>query len=185
MYGRIVQSALGITSEELEEDPAKAAAAYTKLMGRMDKIIIFDKADVSTRDVDALLKKYDVGLVIFDQLWKMHGFEEEAGNEVTRQGMLFNWARELSKKYAPVIAVAQADGTAQGQRWIEMSQLYGSKTVIQGEADAIVTIGRDPATGDTRYLYVPKNKLKGKNPAMRNGKYELQILPHIGRFKEF
>lgn len=134
--------------------------------------------------MEAILKKYKAGLIIFDQLWKIHGFDESSGNEVTRQTMLFNWGRELSKKHAPVIAVHQADGSAEGMRWIDMSRLYGSKTGIQGEADAIITVGRDPATGDSRYLYVPKNKLKGNNPAMRNGKYELIIQPSIGRFKE-
>lgn len=185
VFGRIAQSALAIEREDLEADPTKYAAMYEKLMGRMDKVLIFDKADASVRDVELLLERHKVGLIIFDQLWKLHGFREEAGNEVTRQTMLFNWGREVSKKHAPVIAVHQADGSAEGVRWIDMSRLYGSKTGIQGEADAIITIGRDPMTGDTRYLYVPKNKLGGTKKAMRNGKYEIQILPHIGRFKEF
>jgi replicative DNA helicase len=185
VFGRVAQSALAIERDELEADPSRAAANYTKLLGRADKILIFDKADASVRDVELLLERHKVGLIIFDQLWKLHGFREEAGNEVTRQTMLFNWGREISKKHAPVIAVHQADGSAEGVRWISMAQLYGSKTGIQGEADAIITIGRDPATGDTRYLYVPKNKLGGSKKSMRNGKYEIQILPHIGRFKEF
>jgi hypothetical protein len=150
----------------------------------MDKVIIFDKADASVRDVETLLEENDIGLIVFDQLWKMKGFESE-GEGVARQTALFNWGRELCKKHAPVIAVHQADGTAEGVRWINMAHLYGSKTAVQGEADVIITIGRDPATGDTRYLYVAKNKLGGSNRAMRNGKYELQILPEIGRFKEF
>lgn len=185
VFARVLTSALAITTDELEEDAAKVAADYEKMMGRMDKVVIYDKADCSTRDVELLLQKYDVGLVVIDQLYKIHGFTEEAGSEVTRQGMLFGWAREICKKYAPVLVVHQADGSAEGARWINMAQLYGSKTVIQGEADAIVTIGRDATTGDTRYLYVPKNKLRPRNKAMRNGKWEIQILPEIGRYKEF
>jgi replicative DNA helicase len=185
VFSRIAQAAMAIEREDLEADPIRYSAMYEKILGRMDKVLIFDKADASVRDVELLLERHKFGLVIFDQLWKLHGFQEEAGNEVTRQTMLFNWGREISKKVAPVIAVHQADGSAEGMRWIDMSRLYGSKTGIQGEADAIITIGRDPSTGDTRYLYVPKNKLGGTNKAMRNGKYEIQILPHIGRFKEF
>ena len=138
---------------------------------------------MSVYDVETLVEKYDVGLLIFDQLWKVHGFEKDAGNEVTRQTMIFNWAREMAKKIAPVITVHQADGSAEGQKWIDMGQLYGSKTGVQGEADAIITIGRLPEEGDKRYLYIPKNKLDGNNQALRNGRFEIEILPEIGRFK--
>jgi len=181
---RIVQSALGITTRTMFEKPEKVRDVWAERMGRPDKFILFDKADVSVYDVENLFEKYDVGLIVFDQLWKVHGFEREAGNEVTRQTMIFNWARELAKKYAPVITVHQADGSAEGVKWIDMSKLYGSKTGVQGEADAIITIGRLPEEGNKRYLYVPKNKLDGNNQAFRNGRFEIEIQPEIGRFKE-
>jgi replicative DNA helicase len=181
---RIVQSALGVTTRQMFEHPARVNERWLELMGRTDKFVLFDKADVSVYDVENLFEKYDVGLLVFDQLWKVHGFEKEAGNEVTRQTMIFNWARELAKKYAPVITVHQADGSAEGVKWIDMSKLYGSKTGVQGEADAIITIGRLPEEGNKRYLYVPKNKLDGNNQAFRNGRFEIEIQPEIGRFKE-
>ena len=170
--------------ENLFEKPEKVRDVWAERMGRPDKFILFDKADVSVHDVEMLFERYDVGLIVFDQLWKVHGFEREAGNEVTRQTMIFNWARELAKKYAPVITVHQADGSAEGVKWIDMSKLYGSKTGVQGEADAIITIGRLPEEGNKRYLYVPKNKLDGNNQAFRNGRFEIEIQPEIGRFKE-
>ena len=184
VFRRIIQSCLGITTAKLEADMLSALNGYKAAMGRMDRIVMLNKADVHVRDVEVMVKKYDVGLIICDQLWKVHGFDDEAGNEVVRQTMLFNWARELAKKVAPVITVHQADGNAEGVKWIDMSRLYGSKTGIQGEADAIVTIGRLPDTGDARYLYVPKNKLAGKDPALRNGMFEIEIQKDIGRFKE-
>ena len=180
---RIVQSALGITSIQMFQNREKVRDKWLEKMGRMDKVVLFDKADVSVHDVENLFEKYDVGLIIFDQLWKVHGFEREAGNEVTRQTMIFNWARELAKKYAPVITVHQADGSAEGIKWIDMSKLYGSKTGVQGEADAIITIGRLPEEGNKRYLYVPKNKLDGNVQHLRNGRFEIEIQPEIGRFK--
>ena len=179
-----MQSALGITTRQMFEKPEKVRDVWAERMGRPDKFILFDKADVSVHDVEMLFDKYDVGLIVFDQLWKVHGFEKEAGNEVTRQTMIFNWARELAKKFAPVITVHQADGSAEGVKWIDMSKLYGSKTGVQGEADAIITIGRLPEEGNKRYLYVPKNKLDGNNQAFRNGRFEIEIQPEIGRFKE-
>lgn len=184
VHRRIVQSALGITTQQMFQYPDRVRSRWVEIMGREDKFILFDKADVSVHDVDLLLERHDVGLIIFDQLWKVHGFNKEAGGDVQRQTMIFNWARELAKKYAPVITVHQADGSAEGVKWIDMSKLYGSKTGVQGEADAIITIGRLPEEGNKRYLYVPKNKLDGNNQAMRNGRFEIEIVPTIGRFKE-
>lgn len=186
VFRRIIQSALGRKTASLDANLPGALGDYKTLMGgRMDRIIMLNKADVHVRDVEHMLTKYDVGLVLFDQLWKVHGFDEAAGNEVTRQTMLFNWAREVAKKYGPVITVHQADGSAEGVKWINMSQLYGSKTGIQGEADAIITIGRTPETGDTRYLYIPKNKMNARDPSLRNGMFEIEIEKDVGRFKEF
>lgn len=179
---RIVQSAIGWETAKMESHPDDAAEAYRKLLGRDDKVLVYDNAFISTKDVEALCKKYNPGLIIFDQLWKVKGYETE--NEVTRLTMLFNWGREIAKAYAPVITVHQADGTAEGCQWIDMSQLYMSKTGIQGEADAIITIGRTPDGGNNRYLYVPKNKMTGTVPHLRNGKFEIEIVPHIARFKE-
>lgn len=186
VFSRIIQAALGIKTSAMEANMPDALAKYEKLMGRMDKIVMLNKADVHVRDVNVLLDKYNVGLIIFDQLWKVHGFDEESGNEVTRQTLLFNWAREIAKLHAPVIAVHQADGSAEGIKWIDMSKLYGSKTGIQGEADAIITMGRLPDTGNTRYMFVPKNKLKGgSDPALRNGRFEIEINPEIARFSAY
>lgn len=186
VFSRIIQSTLGIKTATMEANIPKALEEYEKRMGRMDKIVMLNKADVNVKDVDALLEKYPVGLIIFDQLWKVHGFEAEAGSEVMRQTLLFNWAREKAKLHAPVLAVHQADGNAEGLKWIDMSKLYGSKTGIQGEADAIITMGRLPDTGNTRYLYLPKNKLKGgSDPASRNGRWEIEIEPDIARFKSY
>jgi replicative DNA helicase len=181
---RIVQSALGITTQQMLSNPKKVKDKWVELMGREDKFILFDKSDVSVYDVENLFEKHKIGLIVFDQLWKVHGFSKEAGSEVTRQTMIFNWARELAKKHAPVLNVHQADGSAEGIKWIDMSKLYGSKTGVQGEADAIITIGRLPEEGNKRYLYVPKNKLDGNNQMFRSGRFEIEIVPTIGRFKE-
>jgi KaiC/GvpD/RAD55 family RecA-like ATPase len=179
---RIVQAAIGWTTSKMEADPAGATEEYKKLYGREDKVLVYDNAFISTKDVEALCKKYNPGLIIFDQLWKVKGFNDE--NEVTRLTMLFNWGREIAKAYAPVITVHQADGTAEGVQWIDMSKLYMSKTGIQGEADAIITMGRLPDKGNARYLHIPKNKMTGTVPSLRNGKFEIEIQPEIARFKE-
>lgn len=185
VFRRILQSALGCTVDKIDGNIEDALEQYGLMMGGTDRILMLNKANVHVRDVERMLKKYEVGLIIFDQLWKVHGFDKEAGHEVTRQTMLFNWAREIAKTYGPVLTVHQADGMAEGMKWIDMSRLYGSKTGIQGEADAIITIGRVPDEGNRRYIYVPKNKMAGKNPTLRNGKFEVDILPETARWKEW
>ena len=184
---RIIQAGIGWTIPSMDKDKTGAWAKYCSEVGE-GKIKLSDKADISVKEIGELLEKFNVKLLIFDQLWKIKGFEKEAGLETQRLTMLFSQAREWAKEYCPVITVHQADGSAENEKYITMNQLYQSKTGIQGEADAIVTIGRTTQLGyeQSRFIYVPKNKLPGgplSDPALRNGKFEIQILPEIARFK--
>lgn len=183
---RVLQAALGWKAERIDANPRAAMEAYTDLMGgNKDKIVVFDKPDASTRDVEELCKRYNVGMIVFDQLWKVHGFSDAAG-ETDRQTKLYNWAREMSKKYAPVFVVHQAGAEADDMKWIPMSHLYLGKTGPQGEADAILMMGRKIELGDRRFLYIPKNKFHhGRKRELRNGRFELEIQSDIARFKEF
>ena len=51
---RIVQSALGITTRQMFEKPERVRDVWAERMGRPDKFILFDKADVSVHDVEML-----------------------------------------------------------------------------------------------------------------------------------
>lgn len=181
---RVVQAALGWTTVQMQ-DVTGALAEYDRRVGR-DTIRVYDRARIHVRDIEAVCEEMNPSLIIFDQLHKLHGFDQEGGNEAARQTLLFNWARELAKEYAPVVAVHQAGGEAENVKWINMSMLYGAKTGPQGEADAIITMGRTHSSGNTRYLYVPKNKLLTPgDPTMRNGKFEVELLPDRARFQDY
>ena len=185
---RILQAALGLNSEEISHDEVGSIDAYNKLMGEDNRIVLYDKADLTVKDVKEACKRYDAGLIIFDQLWKVQGVED-ATNDVHKMTKLFNFGREIAKQYAPVLAVHQADGSAGGQEYLNMEQLYMSKTGAQGEADAIIMIGRsyEAGKGDSRFISVPKNKLTGGPrtiPAMRNMQVEVILKPEIARFEE-
>jgi len=189
---RFVQAALGWTDKEMCADYAKTWSAYLDLMGGTDRVRVIDDPMIDVHEINMAIKKYDPGLIILDQLWKVHGFSKESGrNEVLRQGMLFNQGREWAKLHAPVVTVHQADGTATGVPYLDMSQLYMSRVAIQGEADAIVMIGssKDTALKKTaRFLNIPKNKLSGgplSDSNERHGKFELEIDPDRARFKSF
>ena len=184
---RVIQAALACTGEAVERDPAKAIAEYNRLVGE-GKILVYNRPSFSTRDVHAVLKDYNPGLIIFDQLRKVRGFEKEGGNEVGRLQLLFQQAREWAKEFAPVINVHQARGDAEGQRWIELNQMHGSQTDIQGEVDAVIALGRthEPGFERSRFLYIPKNKMAGgpkSDEKYRNGKFEVLIKPEVARFE--
>ena len=185
---RIFQATLGWTKEELADNKLVTRAALEKALCRLDRIKVVDDKLLSVHKVEEVLANSNPGLIIFDQLWKVTGFTDSF-SEVDKQNQLFSWARSLADKYAPVINVHQADGTAQGEAWIQMHQLYNSRVGIQGEADAIIGIGRsyDPSVGPTtRFIHVSKNKLDGGPKSVmteRNGKYEVEIVPHKARYK--
>jgi len=185
---RIIQAALGLNSEEIQHDSMGSMDEFNRLMGEEGKIVLYDKADLTVKDVKEACKRHDVGLIIFDQLWKVQGVED-ATNDVHKMTKLFNFGRECAKEYAPVITVHQADGSAGGQEYLAMEQLYMSKTGAQGEADAIIMMGRsyDAGKEHSRFISVPKNKLTGgvgTIPSMRNMQVEVVIHPEISRFSE-
>jgi len=189
---RCVQAALGYTNAQIVADPKLAYQTYLDMMGGVDRLKIVDATQMDVHMIDSLFKKHNPELIIMDQLWKVPGFTKEAGhNEVMRQALLFNQGREWAKTYCPLITVHQADGTAVGQKYLDMSQLYMSRIAIQGEADAIIMIGKsnDPADAENaRYLHIPKNKLSGgplSDAKFRHGKFELEICPEVARYKSF
>jgi Autographiviridae putative DNA helicase len=177
---RILQAQLNQTSEDINVNPKAAMDEYTKLMnGEKNRIIVYDKAILEVKDITLACKKHNVKLIIFDQLWKVQGIPE-ASNDVHKMTLLFNLGREWAKEFAPVITVHQCDGQAGGMEYIPMENLYMSKTGVQGEADAIITLGRsyDPAKKHSRFINVPKNKLAGgpdSVPAMRNMQREVLL----------
>ena len=64
--------------------------------------------------------------------------------------------------------------------------LRGSKTDKAGEADLIITLGKDKDAEYKRYLHLPKNKLWGGPStieAHRHGKFEITIRPEIARYE--
>lgn len=181
---RCIGAGIDWDSSELSADPLGALEKFKKECGSPERLVIIDDAGMPNYAMEQVIKKYNPGVIIFDQLWKVPGFFKEAANEVMRQTMLFNWGREMAKKYAPVITVHQAGGSVGGEKWIPMEALYGSQTGIQGEADAIITIGRtyDSSEEKYRFFYIPKNKMYGTNRKYRNGKFVAELNVDTGRF---
>lgn len=182
---RLYQAALGATMPELFRDLTRAKEAFYKITKR--KILLMDDAGLSKRKVEAICKKYKPSLIIFDQIDKIKGFDND--REDLRLGSIYQWARELAKIYAPAVGVCQADGTGENQKWLTMAHVANAKTAKQAEADWILGIGKinEPGYDTVRYLHASKNKLLGDedtNPEHRHGRLEVLMEQDRARYKD-
>ena len=118
----------------------------------------------------------------------VRGFDGD--REDLKLGAIYTWAREIAKTYCPVIGVTQADGTAEGKKWLTMDNVSNAKTAKQSEADWILGIGSTHAEGFefVRHLHLSKNKLSGDtdtDPELRHGKQDVLIEPQIARYRDY
>ena len=186
--GRVIQSAIGWTLEEIDRNKDLAWKTYINQMGGdPNKVVVIDSAHapITPGLIRKKLREYDVGLMVFDQMYKIRGFKRYGDDKLGQLQDIFEYGRSLAKANCPVIAIHQARGDANGCQKIEMHQLAGSQQALQGELDAIVTIGRDLNFPQMRYLYVPKNKLPTPgDPSLRNGFFEVTPNFDKGRFDD-
>ena len=156
---RRIQAGLGWSREEIDKSHTDALKAFQDRIGK-DRIISLDKPNMTVYDIEAALDTYNPKLIIIDQIWKLGGFERDSATAIERYAKLSAYVRGLASKYGPIIGATQLDGSADNERFPEIGSLYGSKTAVQGEADAIILIGQDKEEGaDIRFLRAPKNKL--------------------------
>jgi replicative DNA helicase len=182
---RLYQASLGLSMEELMHDRRAAQQEYQRLT--RGNIKLFDDASVYKRHLEDLCDKHKPSLIVIDQIDKIKGFDGD--REDLRLGKIYQWARELAKTYCPIIGVCQADGTAEGVKWLNMGHVTSAKTSKQAEADFIIGIGKTNEQGRelTRYINISKNKLTGDPdtvPELRHGFCEVVIDPIRARYKD-
>ena len=182
---RVYQATLGLTTEALFKDKLTNKERYQAVTGNRIKILDFEDSSSKHR-IEAVLKQYNPALIIFDQIDKIRGFKGDRNDLELKQ--IYQWAREISKTYAPVIAVSQASGEAEGKLFLTMDMVDGSKTAKQGEAEWILGIGKEQDnTSRTRYFNISKNKLIGDKdtlPDLRHGSTQVLIKPEIARYED-
>lgn len=175
---RVIQCALEWSLTDMDRDRNLTNLNYDRYMGGdHDKVVVVhaDNQPITPGLIRKKLREYDVGLVVFDQLYKVKGFKRYGDDKLGQLQDIFEYGRQLAKSHCPVIAVHQARGDANGCQKIEMHQLAGSQQAMQGELDAIITIGRDLQFPAMRYLYFPKNKMPTPgDPSLRNGFFEVE-----------
>lgn len=184
VMSRVIQAYFGVTLSELLSNKEEYDKRYSDEVGGLIRIINDDMGLNDVKRLSAMFDEVNPSLIVFDQLDKVHGFEKESRDDL-RLGKLYEWGRDLAKKFGPTIAVSQASESADFVSYIPQSMLRGSKTDKAGEADLIITIGRDKEQEYKRYLYLPKNKLWGGSKTQeiyRHGKFEIEIKPEIARY---
>ena len=182
---RVYQATLGLTTQALFADKPTNKARYKTITNNRIKILDFEDSSSKNR-IESVLKQYNPALIIFDQIDKIRGFKGDRNDLELKQ--IYQWAREISKTYAPVIAVSQASGEAEGKLFLTMDMVDGSKTAKQGEADWILGIGKEQDnTSRSRYFNITKNKLigdKDTSPDLRHGSTQVLIKPEIARYED-
>lgn len=182
---RIYQAYFGVTLDQLLANPKRFKAEfYERTDGRFK---LFDSATISRTDVEKIVERINPGLVIYDQIDKIKGFANDRDD--LRLGAIYQWARELAKGSHAAIGVCQADGTAEGVRYLTMDHVANAKTSKQAEADFILGIGKthDDSQQDIRFLNISKNKLMGDKdsiPELRHGRFEVKIEANIARYRD-
>lgn len=182
---RVAQATFGIHVDELNAKRSYYEQRNKDLLNRSIRFI--DGASIHRKDVEKICRAVKPSMVIFDQIDKIKGFTDD--REDLRLGHIYIWAREIAKEYCPVIGVCQADGTAEGKKWLTMDNVANAKTSKQAEADWILGIGKVHTVEEEfmRYLHLSKNKLSGDSdtdPRLRHGRLEVMIDPEIGRYKD-
>lgn len=183
---RCYQAALGLRLEQLLSNIKKHQEEFHKLT--KGNIKIYDQAIISKNEVEQICETFQPSLVIFDQIDKLSGFAADRND--LQLGEIYNFARELSKRFCPVIGVCQADGTGEGQKWLTMANVANAKTSKQAEADWILGIGRSNDDGyeNVRHFNISKNKLLGDHdtlPEFRHHRWDVQIEPSMARYEDF
>lgn len=161
---RIYQAALDLSMSGLKEafHGGKAVPQFEQLMGRTDKFRVFDIHGKNNYQVEQLIDQNNPGIVIFDMIDNIKGFGDAPRTDLVLEHM-YQWAREAAVKYDfASLATSQISADGDNKQFPGMSMLKDSKTGKQGACDAIVMIGSndDPSLTNSRFIGVPKNKLR-------------------------
>lgn len=183
---RNMQAAFKVTSKEIYANPEHFRNQWLEELGGM--LIIVDEPRITSRMVESMCEKHNPSLIVFDQLDKIAWGESERND--LKLKAIYQWAREIAKKYAPFIAVCQAGGSGDGKKYLDMNDVDSSLTAKQGEADFMFGIGKtfNENEAGQRFISISKNKLLGDSDSledMRHAKIPVVFNPSVARYEDF
>lgn len=163
-------SVLQAPFDMIKKHKERAVKAFTKKMhGDKERILLFDTYGKDTSYIEHQCTKYNPKLIIIDQLDNL--LSARAKESCKAYGSLYEWARNLSKKYCPVLGATQAsgavtwtdkDGNQVYKKYLEQSDMYDSRVAKQGAMEFCIGLSIDPLFPNKRYISVPRSKLPGK-----------------------
>ena len=172
VMSRLWCSTLGCTLEDIRQHPDKCEEEYIKQMnGDLNRVLFFEAHQISSSSIIAKAKKYNAKLIVIDTLDDL-GYDSQ--NEVLRVRGLYQSLRRVAKICnVPVIGTTQCKATAMYKkreegytdthfkRYIGWEELDQSTIGKPSTFDFLITMGKDIAFPNIRYIHTPKNKLPG------------------------
>lgn len=182
---RIIQSVFGVSTHDLFANWMEYNERYRERI--KGKIVFIDNPSMNKKFIEEYCEKFQPSAIIIDQIDKIKWHQSERYD--LQMKAIYQWARELAKKYCPTLAVCQAGGTAEGKKYLNMNDVDSSHTAKQGEADFMFGIGKsDNEMEETmRYISICKNKLAGgtmTKDTLRHAKFPLRIIPTTARYED-
>lgn len=157
---RLASSLLGWTKRQVLADHEGATKEASKL--GFDNVYIFDEITAGEQ-VEYILKEYKPIIAYVDQSTDVDIKLSRKRDGVEYYKALYKWYRGLAGTFdVAIIGVAQGTGNSEDTKYLKLSDIFGSRVVIQGALDYAIGIGRlesDPIDEDQRYINIPKNKL--------------------------
>lgn len=183
VYTRMVSGAMGVDYRTMMTAPAHWQQQYDDwLDGRH-----YDLKHDTTMTINSIwkeLEEHEYDVIGLNVLLKVGGTSAKEDHDKFQA--LGEEMRRISQAYGPVIAVVQADPSAEGMRYIPQDRIYKSKTALQGEADVLIMVGMDDnGPVDSRYIHVAKNKIPPApccDLAVKHIKSEVEFDLGTGRF---
>lgn len=185
---RYHQSVLGVSTKVLMDDWEFYEKRFqSKTQGCIQ---VVDEAHMHRKHVEAICQRHSPKLIVLDSIDKIWGFGELGLRDDLHYKAIYQWARELSKEYGPVIGSCHASAEGAGHKWLTMEDVAYAKTAKQGEADWILGIGNSPKLEDRsmRYLSACKNKQMGDDETIekyRHGRLPVRINTEIGQYSDY
>jgi replicative DNA helicase len=113
--------------------------------------------------VDAMIDAANAGIIVYDMIDKIRGFDMNGGRTDERLEEMYDWGRNTAVKYESVgLASSQISNEGDGLQFPSLGMLKDSKTGKQGACDFQIMIGasNDAGLQGYRFIGMPKNKIK-------------------------
>lgn len=193
IYRRIWESVLETDWDNILRWEEKAKKKFeAKFKGDLHRIRLYDIRTMPLYQVKKLVDKHKPKLIVIDLADKVIFGQSAETKDYQRLTSLYKELRKLGHGVCPVIALSHTDAsvrwndrsseTIKSIKYIDHSQLAGSKIGKAGEADFIIMMNKVDDYPNIRYINISKNKLDGTKDAVRHLKAEVYYDPEKHHF---